>query len=114
LMRFMAKVLFLIISGDEKMDLALTMAVNAISKKFYDDLKIVFFGPSEERLLRLQGASKDNFEKLLSSGAIDSSCVNYANNRNIKEELSKLSIKLLPAGERVSQYINNGYEVVTF
>ncbi len=113
-MRSMAKVLFLVISGDEKMDLALTMAVNAISKKFYDDLKIVFFGPSEERLLRLQGASKDNFEKLLSSGAIDSSCVNYANNKNIKEELGKLNIKLLPAGERVSQYINNGYEVVTF
>ncbi len=65
----MTKVLFLVVSGgDEKMDLALTMAANAVTKKLYEDLKVIFFGPSEERLLKLEGPAKDNFEKLLSGG----------------------------------------------
>jgi len=110
----MTKVLFLVVSGDEKMDLALTMAANAVAKKLYEDLKVIFFGPSEERLLKLEGPAKDNFEKLMSGGAIDSSCVNYANNKGIKDAIAKLNIKLMPAGDRLSYYLNNGYQVVTF
>jgi len=64
--------------------------------------------------LRLEGPVKDYFEKLLRAGAIDSACINYARNKNIESELTKLNIKLLPTGDRIAYYINNGYQVLVF
>ncbi|WP_243670998.1 hypothetical protein [Vulcanisaeta sp. JCM 16161] len=61
----MAKVVFLIMSDDVKMDLALTMAANTVDTNRYEDFKVIFWGPAQERLLRLEGPAKDNFEKLL-------------------------------------------------
>lgn len=36
------KVVFLVMSGDEKLGLALRMAYNSIKNKRYDDLKLLF------------------------------------------------------------------------
>jgi hypothetical protein len=110
----MAKVVFLIISSDVKFDLAMTMAANTVGTNRYEDFKVIFWGPSQERLLRLEGPVKDYFEKLLRAGAIDSACINYAKNKNIESELTKLNIKLHPTGDRVAYYINNGYQVLVF
>ncbi|WP_052886072.1 DsrE family protein [Thermoproteus uzoniensis] len=107
------KVLFVIMSGDEKMDLALTLAARSVDAKRYEDLKIVFFGPSQERLLRLPEPAKQMFEALRSAGAVDSACVNYAKAKGIEEELSKI-VKLLPAGERIAYYLNSGYVPMVF
>jgi len=52
------KVLFVIMSGDEKMDLALTLAARSLDARRYEDLRVVFFGPSQERLLRLPEPSR--------------------------------------------------------
>jgi len=51
----MVKVVFLIMSGDQKMDLALRMAAASVANRRFEDLKIIFFGPSQERLLNLEG-----------------------------------------------------------
>ncbi|WP_054841740.1 hypothetical protein [Vulcanisaeta distributa] len=110
----MAKVVFLIMSDDVKMDLALTMAANTVGTNRYEDFKVIFWGPAQERLLRLEGPARDNFEKLLRAGAIDSACINYARNKGIEQELTKIGIKLHPAGDRVAYYINNGYQVLVF
>ncbi len=61
----MSKVVFLIMSDDVKMDLALTMAANTVGTNRYEDFRVIFWGPAQERLLRLEGPAKDNFEKLL-------------------------------------------------
>jgi len=107
-----AKVLFVIMS-DEKMDLALTLAARSLDARRYEDLKVVFFGPSQERLLRLPEPSRQAFEALRSAGAVDSACVNYAKARGIEEELSKV-VKLMPAGERIAHYVNSGYVPMVF
>jgi len=108
-----AKVLFVIMSGDEKMDLALTLAARSLDARRYEDLKVVFFGPSQERLLRLPEPSRQAFEALRSAGAVDSACVNYAKARGLEEELSKV-VKLMPAGERIAHYVNSGYVPMVF
>ncbi len=110
----MVKVLFLIMSGDQKMDLALRMAAASVANKRFDDLKVVFFGPSQERLLNLEGQAKEDFEALLKNGSIDSACINYAKGKGIDSSLLKLKLDLKPAGERVAYYVNNGYQVLTF
>ncbi|MBP1357698.1 MAG: DsrE family protein [Sulfolobus sp.] len=110
----MSKVLFLIMSGDEKFDLAMRMAYNSLKNKRFEDLKVIFFGPSQKRLTQLEGDMKNMFQEMLNSKAIDSACIGVAQNMNIKPSLESLGISLLPAGERVSHYVNQGYEVITF
>jgi len=47
-------------------------------------------------------------------GGGHSACINYAKGRGIDSSLLKIKVDLKPAGERVSYYINNGYQVLTF
>ncbi|MCY0859198.1 MAG: DsrE family protein [Sulfolobaceae archaeon] len=110
----MAKVVFLITSGDEKFNLGLIMAYNSFKNKRYDDVKIIFFGPSQKKLTQLEGDQKKMVQELLENKVIDSACIGVANQMNIKPDLEKLGISLMPAGERVSYYVNQGYEVITF
>jgi len=50
----------------------------------------------------------------LRRGGGHSACINYAKGRGIDSSLLKIKIDLKPAGERVSYYMNNGYQVLTF
>jgi hypothetical protein len=113
----MAKALFLIISGAEasaKADLGIVAAARSLKAKRYDDLKVIFFGPSQEYITRISGTVKEHFDVLLEGGAIDSACVNVAETLNLKPQLEALGLELLPAGERIAHYVNQGYEVISF
>jgi len=57
----MAKVLFLIMSDDQKFDMGMRMAYNSHFKKRYEDVKVAFFGPSQKRLMKLEGETKEMF-----------------------------------------------------
>jgi len=113
----MAKALFLIMSGAEapaKAELGIVAAARSLVARRYDDLKVIFFGPSQEYITRLEGAAKEHFEILLKNRAIDSACVAVAERMNIKPKLESLGVELQPAGERIAYYVNQGYEVITF
>ena len=110
----MAKVLFLIMSGDEKFDLAMRMAYNTMKAKRHEDLKVIFFGPSQKKLTQIDGDIKNMFQEMLTNKAVDSACIGVAQAMNIKPQLENMGISLMPAGERVSYYVNQGYEVITF
>ncbi|ABP94627.1 MULTISPECIES: DsrE family protein [Metallosphaera] len=108
------KVVFLVMSGDEKLGLALRMAYNSIKNKRYDDLKLLFFGPSQKALTTLQGDLRNMFEEMLKNGSVDSACVGVAENMGIKDTLMQMGVRLTPMGETLSKYVNQGYEVITF
>lgn len=113
----MAKALFLIMSGKEasaKADLGIISAARSLSAKRYDDLKVLFFGPSEEYITRLEGAVKEHFDILARNRAIDSACIAVAERAGIKQSLEQMGVSLLPAGERIAYYVNQGYEVISF
>jgi hypothetical protein len=111
---YMAKVLFVISSGDEKFDLAIRLAYNSYNKHLYDDVKVVLFGPSQKRVLTLEGDIKDIFLKLLENGVVDSACIGVAKSNDLVEQLTDLGLRLEPMGERISKFVNQGYEVITF
>jgi len=110
----MAKALYLIMSGDEKFEYALRMAYNTSKGKAFEDVKVIFFGPSQKRLTEIDGELKNMFQEMLKNQKIDSACINAAEMMSIKPQLESLGISLLPAGQRVAYYINQGYEVLTF
>ncbi|BBE42323.1 hypothetical protein [Conexivisphaera calida] len=111
------KVLFLIMAGRDlpgRLSAALAMAVNSLRASRYEDLKVIFFGPSEEYLGSLGGQDLENLRSLIDSGAVDSACVSVAEKLGVKEKLSALGLKLYPAGEALSKYVNSGYQVISF
>lgn len=111
------KVVFLIMAGRDlpgRLSAALAMAANSVKAKRYEDLKIIFFGPSEEYLGELRGQDAENLRMLVDSGAVDSACVSVAEKFGVKEKLTELGLKLYPAGEALSKYVNAGYQVISF
>ncbi len=111
------KALFFIVTGrenPERFSLALTIASRSAENKRYDDLKVIFYGPGEEYLTQITGNDLEMFNKLIKLGCVDSACVNYAVGKNIKDQLTKLGVNLMPTGERLAHYVNSGYQVITF
>ncbi len=111
------KVLFLIMAGRDlpgRLSAALAMAANSLKAKRYEDLKVIFFGPSEEYLGELSGQDAENLRYLIDSGAVDSACVSVAEKMGVKEKLAALGLRLYPAGEALSKYVNAGYQVISF
>jgi len=113
----MAKVLFLLLSGKEtpeRTNMALMTIARQIKAKRYEDTKVLIFGPSEEYVSNLTGEAKESFDEIVRSGALDSACVFVAKKYDVELKLQSMNVPLLPFGERLAHYINNGYEVVTF
>ncbi len=113
----MAKALFLILTGKEnpsRADLGIISASRSVDKKRYEDLKVIFFGASEEYITELSGPVFDAFKVLYNAGAVDSACIAVADRLGKKEKLESMGVKLLPAGERIAHYVNEGYQVISF
>jgi hypothetical protein len=53
-------------------------------------------------------------QELIQNRVVDSACVGVAQAMNIKPQLENMGVSLMPAGERVAYYVNQGYEVITF
>ncbi len=113
----MKKILFLLTSGadsPEKANLGIVTAARQFKSKRYADVKVLLYGPAEKFVTKLDGRFLDAFKELLEGGAIDSACVAIAKNYNVSDDLVKMGIKLEPFGERLSKYVNDDYEVITF
>ncbi|EQD36698.1 protein containing DUF1291 [mine drainage metagenome] len=85
----MAKALFLILTGKEnpsRADLGLISASRSVDKKRYEDLKVIFFGASEEYVTDLKGPALDAFKILYNAGAVDSACIAVAERMGKKEK----------------------------
>ncbi|MEM0195435.1 MAG: hypothetical protein QXJ24_03870 [Thermoplasmatales archaeon] len=113
----MTKVLFLLLSGKEtpeRTNLALMTIARQISSKRYEDAKLLLFGTSEEYVTHLEGEAKESFNEIVKAGALDSACVFVAKKYDVDLKLQSMNVPLMPFGERLAYYINQGYEVVTF
>jgi len=110
----MSKVLFVITSSDEKFDYSMVVVYNSMKFKRYEDMKVIFFGPSQKRLTQLDGNLKEMFQELINNKVVDSACIGVAELLNIKPQLERLGVPLMRVGERIAEYIKQGYEVITF
>jgi len=108
------KVVFLVMSGDDKLGLAIRMAYNSVKNKRYEDLKVLFFGQSQKAITTLQGDMRNMLQELIQNHVVDSACVGVAENMGIKDTLLNMGVRLTPMGETLSKYVNEGYEVITF
>jgi len=110
----MTKVLFLIMSDDTKFDLGIRISYNSFKNRRYDEMKVLFFGPSQKRLTQLDGDIKSMFHELLQNKIVDSACIGIAENMKIKPNLESLGISLMPTSERLAHFVREGYEIISF
>jgi len=109
-----AKVLILVMSGDEKADLGVRFAYRSIEDNRFEDLKVIFFGPSQKRILSYDGEMKKMLEELRRRGAVDAACINVARSLGIEKGLEELGLNLVPVGNRIAYFIQKGYQVISF
>jgi hypothetical protein len=106
----MVKVLYLIISDEYspvRAELGISLAVRTSYAKRYDDFKVLFIGPGEEYITKLEGELAENLRYLIESKTLDSACSTTATSKDIDEKLSLCA-------ERLAYFVNNGYQVITF
>ncbi len=113
-MIYIAKILLIVVSGDDKADLAIRFAYNSLLNERFEDIKIVFFGPSQKRILTYEGELKNMLNELRKRGVVDSACVNVAKSLGIDKSLEEQGLNLAPAGARISYFLDKGYVPITF
>ncbi|PWV37232.1 MAG: hypothetical protein DJ555_03145 [Desulfurococcaceae archaeon] len=110
----MVKVLLLIMSGDEKADLGVRFAYRSIENQRFEDLKVIFFGPSQKRILEYSGEMKKMLDELKKRGAVDAACIGVAKDLGIEKPLEDLGLTLVPVGNRIKYFLEKGYQVISF
>lgn len=113
----MTKVLYVVMSGKEdeqKFDMALVSALRLTENKMAEKVKLLFFGPSELLLAHATGERAERVRKLIEYGAVDSACVNLAQNMKIEGELKTQGISLEGYSSRLVALLAEGFTPVTF
>lgn len=114
-----ANLLVLISSGKEAIGKASTgmmYAINAKKNGWMDDVRLIFFGPSEELIANPD--ENDDFLDLLKTametGISPMACKAVSEQKHITENLELKGIDMEYVGGIISAYIKKGYEVLTF
>jgi hypothetical protein len=105
----MKNVVFIFSTAEEDKLLAgMTYAKNALKNKWFHDIKIFLFGPSEKTVVKSEKLRKilNELEQL---GAFTTACKALSEKIDISKELLSAGIKVDFVGEPISQLINSGY-----
>lgn len=111
------KMLVLITSGLESRDklmIGMRFAMNSAKKKTLDDVKVVFFGPSEKAIASDDAQIRELYNHLVDQGVTSIACNGYAAANDLSEDIVKMGIKLENVSDTIPGFINNGYSVVSF
>ena len=102
-------------SGDR--DVALKMvfmyAYNARKYKWWDDIKLIVWGPSA-KLLSEDKELQDYMDKIIDSGIVVKACKGCSDQYGVSEKLEELGIIVKYIGKELTDYIKEGRKILTF
>ncbi|UCE96268.1 MAG: hypothetical protein JSV51_01265 [Candidatus Bathyarchaeota archaeon] len=102
------KVIIIIGTGDrEKAIAGLMYARNALKKKWLDDVKVVFFGPSEK--LAVHDTEVKWFIKEITALSDCFACKAISDKEGLSEKLGEAGVKVEYVGTTISNAIKEGY-----
>lgn len=111
------KYLIMITSGLDQKDKAIvgmTFAKNITRKKKAEDVKVVFFGPSEKAF----SAGDEDFDRLVKQlidlGVVQIACNGYAAAHDASADIAKMGLKLEDVSDTIPDLVDKGYKVITF
>ena len=103
-----SKLLVIIASAEKEKALAgLMFARNAIKKAWMDDVKIIFFGPSERLIVTDKQLSNEVIEIATIGEAF--ACKAISDRDGFSENIEKLGVKVEFVGSKISKLVKQGY-----
>jgi len=103
-----SKLLVIIATKDKEKALSgLMYARNAWGGAWFDDVKVVFFGPSEKLMVNDEEV-EEAVKNIKVVGEIFA-CKAISNRENISEEIEKLGVTVMGVGSVISNFIKDGY-----
>ena len=111
--------LVVISSGDEAPDKAMTgmmYAINAKKHQWLDDVRLMFFGPSEQMIAKATPESElgQSLRQAFELGIVPVACKAISDGNNITAQLNGLGIETEYVGTILSSYIKKDYQILTF
>jgi hypothetical protein len=110
-----AKVFVILSSADREVALeaGLIYPLNAVKHKWMDEVKVIFFGPSE-KVVAHDPEVQERLKKLRDIGLEIMACKWCADRMGITGELEELGIKVVYVGPIISQLLRDGWASLTF
>ncbi len=103
-----SKLLVIVATGDrEKAQTALMYANNAMKRGWLDDIKVVYFGPSEKLVVEDPVISDQAREIAEAGGSI--ACKYISDRDGVSEKMEKLGVQVEYVGSIISDLIKDGY-----
>ena len=92
----------------EKARTGVLYTINAKRNEWINDIKLIFFGPSEKLLLE-DDVIKQYVEEFILMEEKVVACKFIADRGKVNEKLTSLGVEVEYVGEMISNYIKNGY-----
>jgi hypothetical protein len=102
------KVLVIIATGDKAKALTgLMYAKNALKREWLEDVKIVYFGPSERLMVEDADVASAAIEVANLGEAY--ACKAISDRENISEKIDDMGVRVEYVGSIISDYVKQGY-----
>lgn len=111
------KALVIITSGSddrEKAVIGFAYAKNVKTNKLLDDVRVILFGPSERAVASGDMDFVKGVRTMIDLGVIPIACSGVAKLQNIVDPLTEQGLQIDNVGPVISNYIKDGYQVLTF
>jgi len=108
--------LVLIWSSDDPMvakRVALMYPHAAQRNKWFDEVTLVIWGPST-KLISEDTELQNKLDQMIKDGVIIKACVACANEYGVADKLKELGYEVIPMGLPLTDYLKNGYNVLSF
>jgi hypothetical protein len=102
-------------SGDREVALNMVFMYthNAKRRGWWDDVRLIVWGPSS-KLLSEDEELQNKIEEMKKSGVLLEACKACADNYGVSQCLEELGINVYYIGEKLTQYIKEGRNIITF
>lgn len=112
----MANKVFALVSTVDRevaLEVGLVYPLNAAKKKWLDEVKVIFFGPSE-KVAAYDAEVQGRIKELLDNRVEVLACKWCSDRMNITPLLENLGVKVVYVGSVISQLIKDGWAQLTF
>ncbi len=110
-----SKVFALVCSGDREvaLEVGLVYPLNAAKKGWMDEVKVIFFGPSE-KVVANDAEVQARVKEVLEQGVEVLACKWCADRMGITEKLEAVGIKVVYVGSVISDLLKEGWASLSF
>ena len=112
----MATKVFIVVSSgdpDVSLEVGLVYPLNAKKKGWMDEVKVIFFGPSE-KLLAYDKRIQERVKELQETGVEVLACIWCAERMNITGTIEALGVPVLSVGPVISLLLKEGWASLSF